>query len=88
MPANRPKVRSARRCDRAFGRCGRPGLISTLGSMIPHPQSAVILADPSTGVHYSPLFYALCVVAVIAVLIVFFAVVRFALKTIDRRSRG
>lgn len=56
--------------------------------MSPHPQTAVILADASTGVHYSPLFYALCVVAVIAVLIVFFAVVRFALKTIDCRSRG
>ena len=63
-------------------------MISTLGFMSPHPQTAVILADASTGVHYSPLFYALCVVAVIAVLIVFFAVVSFALKTIDRRSRG
>jgi hypothetical protein len=56
--------------------------------MSPHPQTAVVLADSSAGVHYSPLFYALCVVVAIAVLIVFFTVVRFALAMIDRRSRG
>lgn len=53
-----------------------------------YPKSAATLADSSAGVHYSPLFYGLCGVVVIAVLIVFFSVVRFVLKMIDRRSRG
>ena len=48
-----------------------------------------VLADSSsTGVHYSPLFYGLLVVLGIAVLIVFFTVVRFILKMVDHRSRG
>ncbi|MEY9893766.1 heme/copper-type cytochrome/quinol oxidase subunit 2 [Catenulispora sp. MAP12-49] len=44
------------------------------------------LAD--TANHYSPLFYTLITIDVIAVLIVFFTIVRFVLKLIDRRSRG
>lgn len=45
-----------------------------------------VLADASN--HYSPLFYSLIAIDVIAVLIVFFTIVRFVLKLIDRRSRG
>lgn len=56
--------------------------------MLAYPQSAVTLADSSAGVHYSPIFYGLCGVVAIAVLIVFFSVVRFVLTMIDRRSRG
>ena len=56
--------------------------------MTPNSHTISVLADSSTGVHYSPLFYGLLVVVVIAVLIVFFTVVRFVLKLIDRRSRG
>jgi amino acid transporter len=47
-----------------------------------------VLADGATGVHYSPMFYGLLGVVAVAVLIVFFTVVRFVLKLIDRRSRG
>ncbi|MBF9067044.1 hypothetical protein [Streptacidiphilus fuscans] len=53
-----------------------------------HHQALGILADSSSGVHYSPLFYGLLVVVAIAVLIVFFSAVRFVIKLIDRRSRG
>lgn len=53
-----------------------------------HHQALGILADSSTGVHYSPLFYGLLVVVAIAVLIVFFSAVRLVIKLIDRRSRG
>ena len=47
-----------------------------------------VLADASTGTHYSTLFYVLLGVVALAALIVFFTVVRFVLKMIDRRSRG
>ncbi|MEY9931132.1 nitrogen fixation/metabolism regulation signal transduction histidine kinase [Catenulispora sp. GP43] len=49
------------------------------------PASGAVLADPN---HYSPLFYTLIMIDVIAVLIVFFTIVRFVLRLIDRRSRG
>lgn len=53
------------------------------------PIPAGLLADtPTGGVHYSALFYVLLAVVAVALLIVFFAVVRFVLKMIDRRSRG
>lgn len=51
-------------------------------------RTPAVLADSSTGVHYSPLFYVLLVVVAIAVLIVFFTVVNFVRKVLDRRSRG
>ena len=56
--------------------------------MISNPASLGALADASTGTHYSPLFFGLIATDVVAVLIAFFTVVRFVLKTIDRRSRG
>ena len=56
--------------------------------MTSNPQTLTVLADSSTGVHYSPLFYVLLVVVGIAVLIVFFTVVNVVRKMLDRRSRG
>lgn len=58
------------------------------GAMTSNSQTYSVLADSSTGVHYSPLFYALLVVVGIAVLIVFFTIVNFFRKRMDRRSRG
>lgn len=54
----------------------------------PAISARTVLADGSTGVHYGTAFYVLLGVVAVAVLIVFFSVVRFVLKMIDRRSRG
>ncbi|MFI1970726.1 hypothetical protein [Streptomyces cinnamoneus] len=54
--------------------------------MLTSHASSVLAAE--SGVHYSPLFYILCGVVVIACFIVFFTVGRFLLRLKDRRSRG
>lgn len=56
--------------------------------MNPNSPPLGVLADGPTGTHYSTLFYVLLGVVAVALLIVFFTVVRFVLKLIDRRSRG
>jgi ABC-type lipoprotein release transport system permease subunit len=56
--------------------------------MTSNSKTLTVLADSSTGVHYSPLFYILLVVVGVAILIVFFTVVNFVRKMMDRRSRG
>ena len=52
------------------------------------PLGVIVAASDPSGVHYSPLFYILCGVVVLACLIVFFTVGRFLLRVMDRRSRG
>lgn len=51
-------------------------------------KTLTVLADSSTGVHYSPLFYILLVVVGVAILIVFFTAVNVVRKMMNRRSRG
>jgi len=52
------------------------------------PLGVIVAASDPTGVHYSPLFHLLCGVVVLACFIVFFAVGRFVLRQLDRRSHG
>ncbi|MFC1401698.1 MULTISPECIES: hypothetical protein [Streptacidiphilus] len=52
------------------------------------PPGALVAASDPNSVHYGPVFYVFCGVVVIAFLIVFFAVGRFLLRRMDRRSHG
>ncbi|MFJ6213505.1 hypothetical protein ACIQGZ_09260 [Streptomyces sp. NPDC092296] len=56
--------------------------------MTTSPAFGLIAASDSPGVHYSPVFYLLCGVVVLACFIVFFTVGRFLLRFLDRRRDG